>query len=106
MTDILKMYIFNTPMNTTLHVTVDKQTKDAAARLASEMGLDLSTVVKASLKTFVQTQAFHIEYAPRMTPYLERLIANAEANLKKGKNISPGFDNAKDAMAWIRKQGK
>ncbi len=88
-------------MNTTLHVTVDKPTKDAAAKLASKMGLDLSTVVKASLKTFVQTQAFHIEYAPRMTPYLERLIANAESDLQKGRNISPGFSSAEEMDEYL-----
>lgn len=93
-------------MNTTLHVTVDKRTKDAAAKLASEMGLDLSTVVKASLKTFVQTGAFHVERSFRMTPYLEKIIANAEADLRKGKNISPSFQSAKKAMSWLKKRAK
>lgn len=93
-------------MNTTLHVTMDRQTKDAAAKLASEMGLDLSTVVKASLKTFVQTGSFHVERSFRMTPFLEKIIANAEADLKKNKNISPNFSDAKKAMTWLKKQGR
>ena len=90
-------------MNTTLHVTLDKQTKDSAAKLAQEMGLDLTTVVKASLKTFVQTQVFHVEHAPRMTPYLEKIIARARADFKADRNISPVFSDAKTAMAWLKK---
>ena len=39
-------------MNTTLHVTVDKQTKVEAAKLAKELGFDLSSFIKASLKLF------------------------------------------------------
>ena len=88
-------------MNTTLHVTVDKQTKEAAARLAGKMGLDLSTIVKASLKTFVQTQVFHIEHAPRMTTYLEKIIARARADYKTGKNISPRFSSAKEMDKYL-----
>ncbi len=90
-------------MNTTLHVTVDKQIKESAAKLAKEMGLDLSSVVKASLKTFVDTRVFHVEQSFRMTPYLERIIAQARADFKKGKNISPIFSNTGDAMRWLKK---
>ena len=88
-------------MNTTLHVTMDKQTKDAAAKLAEEMGLDLSTIVKASLKTFVQSGAFHIERSFQMTPYLEKLIANAKKDLARGKNISPIFSSAKEMDEYL-----
>ena len=90
-------------MNTTLHVTVDRQTKTEAAKLAREMGLDLSTIVKASLKTFVQTQVFHVEHTYRMTPYLEKIIARARADFKAGRNISPAFTDANKAMAWLKK---
>ncbi len=93
-------------MNTTLHVTVDKQTKDSAAKLASVMGLDLSTIVKASLKTFVQTGVFYVEHSFRMTPYLETIIANAKKDLAADRNISPSFTDAKTAMTWIKKHSK
>ncbi len=85
-------------MNTTLHITIDKQTKQAAGKLAKEMGLDISTLVKASLKTFVRTQSFAVEKAPRMTPYLENLIAEAEQS-KKGD--SPKFKDIKSAKKWL-----
>jgi antitoxin component of RelBE/YafQ-DinJ toxin-antitoxin module len=88
-------------MNTTLHVTVDKQTKDIAAKLAADMGLDLSTIVKASLTTFVETGVFHVERSFRMTPYLEKIIATARADYKAGKNISPVFTSAKEMDKYL-----
>lgn len=88
-------------MNTTLHVTVDQPTKDAAAKLAREMGLDLSTIVKASLKTFVETQVFHVERSYRMTPYLEKIIARARADYKAGKNIAGPFSTPREISAYL-----
>lgn len=88
-------------MNTTLHVTVDKATKTAAAKLAKEMGLDLSTIVKANLRAFIQTQTFHVEKSFRMTPYLEKIIAEARRDFKKGKNISPAFSSAKEMDRYL-----
>jgi len=76
-------------MNTTLHVTIDKETKQKAQRLAKEMGLDISTVVKASLKTFVQTEIFHVEKSRAITPYLAATIAQAKKELAGGKAIGP-----------------
>jgi len=85
-------------MNTTLHVTIDKETKTEAARLAEEMGLDLSTIVKASLKNFVATKTFHVEKTYRMTPYLEGVIR--EAN-RENKTYGP-FKTASESIKFLR----
>ena len=72
-------------MNTTLHVTIDKETKQKAQKLAKELGLDISTIVKASLKTFVQTETFHVEKSDTITPHLAATIAQAKKELAQGK---------------------
>ena len=82
-------------MNTTLHITIDKTTKEASQRLAKDMGLDLSTIVKASLRAFVDTKIFHVEKADRMTPYLERIISQARAERKAGQTYGT-FKNGKE----------
>ncbi len=84
-------------MNTTLHITIDKETKQAAQKLARDMGLDLSTLVKSSLKTFVRTQSFHVEKSHRMTPYLERIIAEAK---KESQTYGP-FNTADKAISFL-----
>lgn len=76
-------------MNTTLHVTIDKETKNKAQKLAKEMGLDISTIVKASLKTFVQTESFYVEKTNQAGPYLAAVIKEAKREYNQGKAIGP-----------------
>lgn len=85
-------------MNTTLHITIDKETKHKAQKLAKDMGLDISTIVKASLKTFVQTESFHIEKSGRVTPYLAATITQARKELAKGKAFGPFSGEKLDAF--------
>ena len=85
-------------MNTTLHVTIDRDIKKRAQRLAEELGLDLSTVVRAGLMHFVQTEAFSVSKTRRMTPYLEKIIAQAEST---PDDVSPTFTDSNDAMKYL-----
>ena len=86
-------------MNTTLHVTIDRETKEKAQKLAQELGLDLSTVVRAGLKQFVQTESFCVQKTYRMTPYLEEIIRDSQAT---PDDVSGPFTNAKDAVDFLR----
>ena len=85
-------------MNTTLHVTIDRQTKEQAKNLAAEMGLDLSSIVKASLKTFVASKTFHVEKSYRMTPYLEQIIDEA---YRENKTYGP-FKTPAQSIKFLR----
>jgi antitoxin component of RelBE/YafQ-DinJ toxin-antitoxin module len=76
-------------MNTTLHVTIDKATKQRAQKLAKEIGLDISTIVKASLVTFVQSESFYVEKTSRVTPRMAAVIAQARKELARGKATGP-----------------
>ncbi len=76
-------------MNTTLHVTIDKEIKQKAQKLAKEIGLDISTIVKASLMTFVQTESFYVQKSNRITPRLAATIAQAKQELSGGKSLGP-----------------
>lgn len=85
-------------MNTTLHITIDKETKYKAQKLAKGLGLDISTIVKASLKTFVQTETFHVEKSSVITPHLAATIAAAKKELAAGKVFGPFSDEKLDAF--------
>lgn len=93
-------------MKTVLNLKIDKSTKQDAAKLAEKMGVSLSAVVHAFLRNFIQTQELHITAAPRMTPYLEKVVEQARKDYAAGKNISPAFDTAQDAMAWLKTNAK
>lgn len=85
-------------MNTTLHVTIDKETKDKAQKLAKEIGLDISSIVKASLKTFVQTESFYVEKSSRVTTRLAATIEQARKELAAGKAYGPFSSRELDAF--------
>jgi len=86
-------------MNTTLHVTIDRETKQKAQLLAKELGLDISTIVRAGLKQFVQTESFTVQKTHKMTPYLERVISVAKA--EPDDAFGP-FDTGEEAAKFLR----
>jgi len=59
-------------------------------------------VVNTFLAEFVRSKELHISLAPRMTPWLEKLIGRAEKDLKAGKNISPAFSSGKAMDRWLK----
>jgi antitoxin component of RelBE/YafQ-DinJ toxin-antitoxin module len=67
--------------------------------LAKELGLDISTVVRASLKQFVQTESFTVKKTRRMTPYLEQLISEAK---QEESEEAAGFGPFKDSDESVR----
>jgi len=90
-------------MNTVISVKVDKETKEAAREVAKSAGLNLSTLINAYLRQLIATRRIEL-YAPEpMTPKLEKLLAEAERDIKTGKVIGP-FANIDDALVALRKK--
>lgn len=89
-------------MNTVISVRTDKKVKEEAQEVASSIGVSLSSLINSYLKQIVATRRVEL-YAPEpMTPKLESLIAEVEAELDSGK-ISQKFDNADDFLMDLKK---
>lgn len=88
-------------MKTVIHVKTDKEVKENAQNLASKLGLNLSDVINASLRNFIRTREVYFSDIPRMTPELEALLTGVEEDIKKGRNLSPAFDNADEMDAYL-----
>jgi addiction module RelB/DinJ family antitoxin len=89
-------------MSTVISVKLDKDVKAAAQEVAKSAGLTLSTLVNAYLRQVAATRRIEL-YAPEpMTPKLEKLIAEVEAELKGGK-ASKKFDTVDDFLADLKK---
>lgn len=96
------MYILCSIMNTVISVRVDKQTKNQAAKVAESAGVSLSALINSYLRQIVATRRIEI-YAPEpMTPKLEGLIAQVEAELADGK-VSKKFNDAEEFLADLKK---
>lgn len=90
-------------MKTVLNVKIDPLTKRQAANLADKMGLSLSAVVAGFLRNYIQTQELHITAAPRMTPYLEKVVGQARKDWDSQKNISGPFKTKAEIAGHLDK---
>ena len=88
-------------MKTTLHIKVDKDIKYKSAKLAGKLGLNLSTIVNASLRNFIKTETFSVSNGEQMTPYMESWLAEIEKDKKTGKNLSPVFSSAEEMDKYL-----
>jgi len=79
-------------MKTQVNIKIDESVKKEAQKRARDLGLSLSSVVNATLKQFARTGELELSSAPRMTPYLEKLILEARDEYKSGKTSGP-FDD-------------
>jgi len=87
---------------TVISVKIDKDVKTSAQEVAKSAGLTLSTLVNSYLRQVASTRRIEI-YAPEpMTPKLEGLIVQIEADLKADK-VSKKFDNVEDFLADLKK---
>lgn len=88
-------------MNTVISVRTDSQTKNAAMQMASDVGISLSSLINSYLRQIVATRRIEL-YAPEpMTPKLEALIAEVEAELLSGK-VSKKFTNVDDFLTDLK----
>lgn len=86
---------------TVLNVKVDKEVKQRAQRTAAELGLPLSIVVNAHLKQFAHERQITFSVPEKMSKKLERSIAEAERDLKRGKNISQVFASGAEMDSYL-----
>lgn len=89
-------------MQTVIHIKADKEVKENAQKLARELGLNLSDVINASLRTFIRTRTVIFSDSPQMTPELEKYLEKVEEDIKHHRNLSPGFDSAEKAIDWLK----
>ncbi len=88
-------------MNTAIiNIKINPEEKKEAQRVAEELGMPLSIIIKGFLKEFVRTQRVNFSTAEEPSDYLIASLKAAEEDIKAGR-VSPTFDNAKDAIAWL-----
>ena len=91
-------------MTTVLNVKIDDKLKKEAQKAAKAIGLPISTVVAAGLREFVRTRSITISDQPRLKPEVEKELLKISADAKKGRNVSPVFDNLEESFVWLDKE--
>lgn len=88
-------------MKTVINIKTDKEVKENAQKIASDLGLSLSAIINASLRQLIRSRGAYFSVIPRMTPELEKLILETKGDYKNHKNISPVFTSAEDALDYL-----
>lgn len=83
-----------------INFKVDSEVKDQAQLLARELGVPLSTVINAQLKQFLRERSLAVDATPRMTPYLESILTEVEADRALGRNVTRTVD-LEESMAHL-----
>lgn len=88
---------------TVISVKVDKDVRDRARKVSKRIGVPLSMVVNSGLRRFAQEEriVFQTEKAYQMTKKFEKKLEKIDADIKAGRNLSPAFSNAEDAIRWL-----
>ena len=91
-------------MNTaSIFVKTDPKVKEEAMKTAEELGFSLSSIINAFLRQFVKTKTINFSARNEIpNEYFKNAIKKAREERKQGK-VSPIFDKADDAIAWLHK---
>lgn len=103
---MLLYILWNTMSYAVITTKIDPRTKKEAQITAEALGMPLSVIIKAFLKQFIKTKtvSFSVYGNGEPSEYLIKTLQQAQKNRKEGKG-SPVFDNAEDAIAYLKKQG-
>ncbi len=92
-------------MITSVIFKIDKKLKEKAAKKARKEGISLTDFYKHATEKFVEG---NLQVGLIQTPEIPnastaRELRQATHDVKAGRNLSPRFDNAKDAIAYLKK---
>lgn len=94
-------------MNQQTTISIDKETKKKAEKLAKAQGLTLSTVARILFRDYAQGK---IEVGTRVVPRDENGLTQKKAKqlekalmeIQNEKNLSPAFSTGEEAIEWLK----
>lgn len=69
--------------------------------MAQELGLPLSTIINAYLRQFIRNKEVHFFIEGELKPSVKRRLNRFHKDAKEGKNLSPVFHSAEEAIRWL-----
>lgn len=89
-------------MNTQVIFKMDKKLKERAMKKARAEGIPFSSVLTLATKSFLDGGlAIEAVQRPVINDRTRKMLDRALKDIKAKKNLSPAFDNAKDAIAYL-----
>jgi len=90
-------------MTTQVIFKIDKKLKDQAMKKAQNEGIAFATVLKLATEAYANGNLdVELVTQPKLNAKTRRMLAREIKEIKLGKNLSPRFDNAKDAIEFLK----
>ena len=87
-------------------IKTDPKVKKEIQKFSENIGISLSALTNAMYKKIIRERQIDLSDAYILNKKTAREIAEAEKDFREGKNISPLFNNAEDAIAYLRAETK
>ena len=91
-------------MKTLISIKTDVEVKRGIKKIAEELGIPLSTIINAYFKQLLREKRVNFILPLRPNKKTALLLRQAHNDYKKGRNTSPIFEQAKDAIAYLHEQ--
>jgi hypothetical protein len=90
-------------MNTQVIFNLDKKLKEKAMKKAQSQGLPFGAILKLATKAFVEGE-FNVGFVSKedFNPSTRKSVEKALKDIKAGKNLSPSFSSAEDAIKYLK----
>ncbi len=86
-----------------INIRVDPNVKTQFQKVADELGLGVSSLLNALMRQVIRTKRVELEVRPEIpNAYMIKMLKESEEDIKNGR-VSPSFDNADEAVAWLEK---
>ena len=72
----------------TMNIRMDEDTRKRLKEFAGQVGIPATSLVNASIKQMLRSQQVTFNTSLEPTPYLEKLLKEAEADYKADRNIT------------------
>jgi addiction module RelB/DinJ family antitoxin len=86
---------------TLINIKAEKEVKEQAQEIARSLGLSLSAVINAYLRQFIRTKEVHFSLEGELKPAVKKRLERMHKDVKEGKNLSPMFSSAEDAIRYL-----
>lgn len=86
----------------TMNIRLDEETRQGLKDFAAHIGIPATSLVNASIKQMLRTGTVTFGHELTSTPYLQKIIKEAEADYKAGRNITTVKTDTK-LRAFLRK---
>lgn len=91
-------------MTTQVIFKIDKKLKDQAMKKAQNAGMPFGVVLKLATQAYVNgTLEVELASQPQFNAKTRKMLIRELDDIKKGKNLSPTFTTAKDAINYLKK---